>query len=110
VSKTAMKESPHNIELHCPKHSRKPDKRWADKLPDFFVGKFVKKKFDGIQPDGQIGGEHMWVKITRTDGVALFGPLDNDPVLAMELKCGDDVRVLREDIEQVLDGRTELFP
>jgi hypothetical protein len=108
-----MKENPKNVEFRCSKHSRKPDRRWTKKPPDFFVGKFVKKGFLGINPyseNGDAGTEHMWVKITRVAGVALFGRLDNVPVFKMELRYGDEVRVLRKDIEQVFGDGKDLLP
>ena len=43
----------------------------------------------------------MWVQVTHTDGDYLVGTLDNDPLLVEKLEYGDEVRLLREQIEAV---------
>lgn len=60
------------------------------------IGKYVKKGFKVGK-----GIEHMWVKVTSvTDDGVLIGVLDNDPCMA-KLRCGDHVKVMREEIEEV---------
>lgn len=97
------KESPHNIIAVCEEHASKPQEVYSKMAPDFFIGKFVKKGFPGLNPvTKKTQLEHMWVRVQSVEGKNLMGKLDNDPVFEMELKLGDTVKVGLHEIEQVL--------
>lgn len=56
-------------------------------LREIEVGDYVKVCF-------KVGmwGERMWVQVTKIDGEALIGSLNNDPVLATYLRDGDEIK------------------
>ena len=64
-----------------------------------FIGKYVKIAF---KSKGLV--EHMWLKVTDfacQSDYDLVGTLDNDPVIVVEFKCGDQVEFKLSEIEQV---------
>lgn len=114
-----MTESMGNIRFYCEEHAPAPKKEFAEKSPEFFIGKYVKKQFTVSDADlkvirGALGpgitapsGEHMWVKISSVDGDKLVGTLDNDPIFAVHLLLGNTVRVSRDEIEEVIEPPTD---
>ncbi len=54
--------------------------------------------------------EHMWVRCTKVckDSSTITGTLDNEPVLILSLKCGSEVFVNFEDLEQAIFPDTDL--
>jgi hypothetical protein len=73
-----------------------------DNQPAWFVGKYCKIKF--FAKDKTV--ERMWVncKGVREDGVTLWGVLSNDPVLPMQIKCGDPVNFMKGEILDIQDA------
>lgn len=57
-------------------------------------------------PRADVGGEHMWVKVMLVVGDEIIGYLDNIPAHVTNVKLHDEVRLKREDIEDIypLDG------
>ena len=98
------REHPSNIQVFCGKHrSAAPKPIATDRPLSSFVGKFVKRAFAVIGPDGCPATEHMWVRVDRVAGTHLLGVLDNDPVFKAVFKAGDRVTVGRHEIEGVLE-------
>jgi uncharacterized protein YegJ (DUF2314 family) len=87
-----------NTAFVCPNHAPKPDPELAKRDPASLVGKFVKTAFTN---EGWT--EHMWVAVTHVEGTTLHGTLDNDPIGPLLEKCGDQVVVQMNEIEEVLD-------
>ena len=92
-----MAEDPRNIGFVCDEHAPKPDPRYLELPPTYFIGKHVKLAF---QTGGAI--EHMWVKVQSLceDDEELVGMLDNDPV-DVDYTHGDFVAFNRDVIEDV---------
>lgn len=102
-----MPESIFNIGAVCENHAPKPQEKYAKEKPKFFIGKFVKKGFEGVNPTTGVKAlEHMWVRITSVCGVeknTLHGTLNNDPLFDMDIKDGSKVTVKLSEIEDVCD-------
>ena len=97
-----MKEPIWNTGLVCNDHAPKAG-FFSNTDPEKFVGLYVKKTF--IAPCGR--KEHMWVKITHVadkDKKEMVGILGNDPVYATQYRCDDVIKVLPEEVEQILPG------
>lgn len=62
------------------------------------IGEFAKLKFVD-----ECGTEYMWVKVTGVDkkGEKYKGILDNDPVLVLSVRYGDNIEFEKEDILDV---------
>jgi uncharacterized protein YegJ (DUF2314 family) len=43
--------------------------------------------------------EHMWVQVSEFENGSFIGKLANEPSTIKQLKYGDDVKVLRDDVE-----------
>jgi len=87
----------------CEKHAPKPNPKLQKLKPHEYIGKFVKKGFPT-----DLGGhgpqlEHMWVEVTHIEGDVLIGKLNNDPIACRDIRCGDEVKVRLEEIEQVFE-------
>lgn len=63
----------------------------------WFVGRCVKIAFQSAES----APEHMWVEITGVDGHELIGTLANMPIFVTHLDLGDQVRLVRTQIEAV---------
>lgn len=100
-------EDPRNIFTTCPKHSSRPQSKYASWDPATFVGKWVKTEFTENLTGRK---EHLWVKILEViqDGKALLGTIDNDPLLNLGVECGDTTEVLISSIESCFDGKNVL--
>ncbi len=101
-----MMEDPRNIYRTCPKHSSRPQAKYASWNPNDFVGKWIKVEFSEKGTDKK---EHLWVKINavKEEGI-LLGTVDNDPLLDLEVECGDSVEVSISKIESCFDGENIL--
>lgn len=96
------REALSNIGMVCADHSPKPNAELAKKPPEFFVGKYVKKAFKGInQLFDKETFEHMWVKVLEVKDGKLLGVLDSDPMLHMAIECGSPVTVELAEIEEL---------
>lgn len=104
-------ESDSNLRLRCPQEALGLTKDTN------LVGSFVKKKFEIVKVDKDQQGfpkcmeghrgvvtEAMWVLVTKQNGEKLTGVLDNDPVLFLEIKCGDVVELDIGEVVEVLPG------
>lgn len=96
-----MKESPSNVGIVCKDHAPKPNAKFAKEKPLSFVGKYVKIGFRAKLPTGNETVEHMWVAVKAVEGKKLQGILNNDPVLAIDVECGDSVTFDVSEIEAV---------
>jgi uncharacterized protein YegJ (DUF2314 family) len=95
-------ESQKNIFYTCAKHSAKPQAKYLTWDPSRFIGNYVKMCF---QEPGTGKKEHLWIQITSIkDKGTLFGIVNNDPVLKLEVKDGDPVEVSIDKIESFFDG------
>jgi uncharacterized protein YegJ (DUF2314 family) len=95
-------ESQENIFYTCGKHSSRPQTKYLTWDPSRFVGNFIKMCFQEI---GTGKKEHLWVRINSIkDKETLYGIVDNDPVLNLEVKDGDPVEVPIKEIELFFDG------
>ena len=98
-----MKEPMRNFGFVCEKHAPKPQPQFLEKPLEWFVGKFVKKGFPAVSPEGRETQEHMWVKIESIQNGRLRGKLNNDPVYKMDLMSGDTVLVDPSEVEDVCE-------
>ena len=73
---------------------------YADVSMDKFEGKFVKKRFPELVGDG---GESLWVKVQEIEGDKIIGVINNSPVLNVGLSYGDQVTVLKSEINLVFN-------
>lgn len=89
-----------NIKMVCKEHASKPDPSKQTLKPRDYVGKYVKKEFATNRKDAP-DGEHMWVKVTHTEGCLLVGKLNNQPIVCRHIKWGDEVTVRIPEIEDV---------
>ena len=98
-----MEEPSDNIGFIHSGCAPKPGK-YTDTLKEDFIGKYVKISFKGRGEDKRV--EHMWVKVARVDPVndVMVGVLENDPIIATHLRCGDTVRCQPWEVEDVIDG------
>lgn len=97
-----MREPIWNVGIVCSEHAPKSG-LFSNSDPELFVGHYVKKAF--LSPCGR--KEHMWVKITHVSDKAkreMSGILGNDPVYATQYRCDDIIKVLPEEVEQILPG------
>lgn len=76
----------------------------ADVPLHIFLNKLIKRKFTCVNKfnHDELIIEHMWVKITGTEGCYLKGTLQNTPEHLTPLKFGDEVLVDVNSIERVL--------
>lgn len=65
-----------------------------------FIGNFVKTRFDYKERR-----EYMWVHVKKIDGEFLVGVLNNDPVFCANIKCGDEVRLKRDAVINMMYGK-----
>lgn len=66
---------------------------------DIEIGDYAKIRFGDASP-----GEYMWIKVTKVNGNKLEGTLDNDPVIVKDVKFGDTVTFLKENVcERIRD-------
>lgn len=93
-------EDPRNIGRVCGKCAQEhlqPNPMFL-KVPLYgFIGNYCKLAFPC--PDGR--KEYMWVEVTgeaTTPGEELRGVLSNDPVQAVEFRCGDVIEFSRREI------------
>jgi uncharacterized protein YegJ (DUF2314 family) len=98
------REPSSNIGLFCPEHAPKVDKRWMQKKPSYFIGKFVKRPFK-VVGHPKVTIEHMWIKVTGVDAGVLVGILENEPQFTKEYKHKNIVQCELGQIEQVLDDK-----
>jgi hypothetical protein len=92
-----------NIRMVCEHHAPKPDPKFLEHPPEWFIGKFVKLGFPAN--DGSCGKEHMWLKVHGLgdmDKNELVGELNNQPITTGEYALGDDVAFNRSEIEEVM--------
>jgi uncharacterized protein YegJ (DUF2314 family) len=95
-------ESQKNIFYTCAKHSSKPQDKYLTWDPSRFIGNYVKMCFQEI---GTGKKEHLWVRINSIkDKDTLYGIVDNDPVLKLEVQNGTPVEVPIKKIELFFDG------
>lgn len=101
-----MREPKANIVLlHGPcADSRVAEWQEQNKDREIKVGEFCKIGFKLPASKRHGGAEWMWVRVTdiQDDGKALSGILDNDPVWAQGVACGDTISFKFEDIADVL--------
>lgn len=74
-------------------------------------GEFV-KAFEDRQPDetfaikaafqDDFGKEFMWLSVSKLENDEIYGHLDNQPSCVKSVKCGQPVKVLRQDINDWL--------
>ena len=83
---TRRSEAPYTFEL--------PHSEFIDALGP---GDHAKLGFEYDSPDGEFGGERMWVLIDEVDGDRFSGTLDNMPAEDV-LSCGDRVEFSRDHI------------
>ena len=56
------------------------------------IVKLIFRYRDGVEAGGQtITGEHMWVRVTQSDGACILGRLDSTPQFTALLKPDDPV-------------------
>lgn len=95
-----MAEDPRNWGFVCDKHAPKPDPRFLELPPEYFIGKHVKLGF--LTEDG-LDTEHMWVEVKSLcdeNDEELVGMLDNDPV-KVDYTYGELIAFSRDEIEAV---------
>jgi uncharacterized protein YegJ (DUF2314 family) len=73
--------------------------------PSVFIGKWVKACFTEPGTDKK---EHLWIHINTADKSRLIGVIDNDPVLKLDVKYGDLIKILLEEIEDCFDGEKNI--
>lgn len=102
-----MKESPDNIFITCADHASRPAPELHNLKPEQYVGSHVKLRFTDADGDA----EHLWVEVIGhgPDG-QLLGRVDNFPVLALRVKCDDEVVFAINDIEDMLTPPTQEKP
>lgn len=93
-------EDPSNIGFLCSKHAPKP--LGLRKVPNDIIGRFVKKGFPAVTPEGFDQIEHMWVKVQSVQGNTLFGTLNSDPLYDCGLSYEDPVQVDIEEVEEIV--------
>ena len=94
-------EPPENIGLV--QGTREPDPKYLDQPLDSFIGNHVKLSFDTLDDRKEI----MWVRVTsmaENEGEELRGILDNDPVLPMDVACGDIIEFSRSEVIDFLEA------
>lgn len=95
------KEPIENIGIICNEHADERHEKWQqdNKNTVLRVGDYCKMGF--VIKKGDPRKEHMWVMITNViDKDTFKGRLDNDPMLADDLKFGDIVMFKRSDVSQ----------
>lgn len=95
-TKSQSPEHPSNIQLVCDDHAPKADPSLVQAPLEQYIGKFLKKAFHHKDRT-----EHMWILIKGIDDGAFVGQLDNDPVIIRDLKCGDTVKILPTEVEDI---------
>jgi uncharacterized protein YegJ (DUF2314 family) len=99
-------ENPRNIFTTCPKHSSRPQLKYLFWNPKEFLDKWIKMEFSEKSTGRK---EHLWIKITAIkEEKTLLGIIDNDPVLNLDVFCGDQVTVPISAIEACFDGKNNL--
>lgn len=92
------RESPSNVGLVCPAHAPTAGK-YVGQSPSNFIGNFVKVAFKCRTTERL---EHLWVVVTEVEGAdGLRGKVNNDPVLDVGVKDGDEVVFTVAQIEDV---------
>lgn len=113
-----MTEDPRNVGFVCEAHSPRPDPRWLEYPPAWFVGRLVKVAFpispcpedapDWLKPKWPAPGghEHGWVRVIQVaenpgelDGHELICVIDSDLLFALDV--GDHVAIHRMEVEEV---------
>ena len=94
-----------NVGMVCDEHAPKPQKKFAEKPAESYVGHYVKKAFHVHNPETLAPSlEHMWVLVKRVSKGKLEGTLGSAPVMRTSLKYGDRVKVELSEIEEFLQG------
>lgn len=89
-----MEESIFNIGLT---KEKLPDPKFLKQTPNSLIGKYCKIAFP--HKNNPQRKEYMWVKATDTDDECeLKGVLNNDPLFATQVKCGDVIKFNRKEI------------
>lgn len=83
----------------------KPDPRFLEYEPDYFVGKYVLIGFDAYDPDWVVDTESMWVRVLQVAGPdveeELVGVLVNVPTYNTEYEEGKELLLNRDEIEDI---------
>jgi uncharacterized protein YegJ (DUF2314 family) len=100
-------EDPRNIYRTCPKHSSRPQSKYASWDPAQFIDKWVKV---GFKEELTEKTEHLWIKILAVtkEGKALLGIVDNEPLLNLKVHYEDPIEVSISEIESCYDGKNIL--
>ena len=89
-----------NIRLVCSEHATERHEKWQKENwnTPLKVGDYAKMAFKSAK-----GAEHMWVKVTKVcDKDNFIGILYNEPILATDLKHGEEVFFQRKHIQDLL--------
>src|SRR5688572_27516950 len=83
--------------------ANKRHEKWQRENKDTPInkGEYVKVGFVTEDPEKK---EHMWVEVTKVspDGRTVIGTLANEPIVITHMNFGDEVSLLREQIEDHL--------